>query len=322
MGDQAPYSRKGEAAFLRLNGVARRCNRGLRHATLALRVIQAGNGGLDNGQPGGTNSDTIAQRQPDSMIPLSDENPTLRTPLMTYGLIGLTIASWIFVQGAGFDERVLAASVCNLGLVPGELTGRAPLGLAVPIGPGMACVVDNLAINYLTPVTSIFLHGGWGHLAGNLLFFWVFGNNVEDSMGRFRFLAFYLLCGVAAGITHIVITPGSPIPTVGASGAISGILGAYLLLYPRVRVNMLFFIFVVRIRAWLVLLWWFFLQVMSGLPDLSPLRREVVTGGVAVWAHIGGFVAGVLLVKLFENPGLVQRRTLVSDARGVWEGPG
>ena len=258
------------------------------------------------------------------MIPIGDENPTLRTPWMTYGFLAVTAATWLVVQGAGFDQAQLAASVCNLGLVPGELTGRAPLGQAIPIGPRMACIVDNEPINVLTPITSMFLHGGWMHLIGNMLFLWVFGNNVEDSMGRLRFVAFYIICGIAAAVAHIIVTPSSPVPTVGASGAISGILGAYLLLYPRVRVKMLFifiiFFKVFRIPAWIVLLWWFMIQVLTGLPELSPMRREVISGGVAVWAHIGGFVTGLVLVKLFENPDLVQRRTMVSDARGAWEG--
>jgi membrane associated rhomboid family serine protease len=255
------------------------------------------------------------------MIPISDENPTLRTPVMTYLLLAAIFASWVFVQGAGFDQQVLAASVCNLGMVPGELTGRAPLGLAIPIGPQMACVVDDLSINLLTPLTSMFLHGGWGHILGNALFLWVFGNNIEDSMGRVRFLVFYLLCGLAAAGAHVLVQPGSPVPTVGASGAISGILGAYLLLYPRVRVKMLFIwiiiVQIIRVPAWLVLIWWFVIQLLTGLPELLQVSPEV-SGGVAVWAHVGGFIAGVVLVKLFENPNLVRRRTSIGDARAVW----
>ena len=202
------------------------------------------------------------------MIPIADENPTLRTPVMTYVLLLLLVGTWVLFQGAGLDVNTLAASVCNYGMVPGELTGLAPLGSGVPIGPNLACVVDDLAINRFTPLTSMFLHGGWGHLLGNMLFFWVFGNNVEDSMGRGRFLLFYLLCGLAAAAAHVLISPTSPVPTVGASGAISGILGAYLILYPQVRVKMLFIIFVVPVRAWLVLIWWFMWEVLSGLPEL------------------------------------------------------
>jgi len=130
-------------------------------------------------------------------------------------IVALIVGSWIFLQGAGFNEMSLVASVCNLGLVPGEITGLARLGDAVPIAPGVACIVDAEPVNYLTPITSMFLHGGWGHLFGNLVFFWVFGNNVEDSMGRARFAVFYLLCGLAAAGAHVVVDPRSIIPTVG-----------------------------------------------------------------------------------------------------------
>ena len=246
------------------------------------------------------------------MIPISDDNPTLRTPVVTYLTLALTWGVWVFIQGAGLDTRALAASVCNLGLVPGELTGLAPRGLAVPLGDGLACVVDAEPINRYTPLTSMFLHGGWGHLIGNSLFLWVFGNNVEDSMGRLRFVVFYVVCGLAAAAAHVLLDPGSPIPTVGASGAISGVMGAYLILYPRVRVNMLFiliiFIQIIPLPAWAVLIWWFFLQLLSGLPQLASLEQEV-SGGVAVWAHIGGFVAGVVLIKLFENRRFTRERT-------------
>jgi membrane associated rhomboid family serine protease len=255
------------------------------------------------------------------MIPISDDNPTLRTPVMTYLIAGVTLATWILVQGGGFDATHLAATVCDYGLVPGEVTHRAPLGTTVPIGPGLGCQVDDLPINYLTPLTSMFLHGSWGHILGNLLFFWVFGNNIEDSMGKGRFLIFYLVCGLAAAATHVMLDPGSPVPTVGASGAISGIMGAYLVLYPRVRVKMLFPIVIIpvffRIPAWLVLIWWFALQVLTGLPQLMQLNPEV-SGGVAVWAHVGGFVAGALLIRFFESDEMVRRRTLVADAKGVW----
>ena len=251
------------------------------------------------------------------MIPISDENPTLRTPYMTWLLLGAMFAVWLVVQGAGLDALRLGASVCNYGLVPGELTHRAALGMAVPIGPGLACVVDAEPINVLTPLTSMFLHGSWGHILGNALFFWVFGNNVEDSMTRGRFLVFYLVCGLAAAAVHVLVSPTSPVPTVGASGAISGILGAYLVLYPRVRVNMLFifiiFFKIIPIPAWLVLIWWFAVQVITGLPELSPMRPDV-SGGVAVWAHVGGFVAGMALIRFFESEPRVLERTAIRHA--------
>ncbi len=244
------------------------------------------------------------------MIPIGDDNPTLRTPIATYVIVVLILASWILLQGAGFNEMSLVASVCNLGLVPGEITKLARIGDGIPIAPGVACIVDDQAVNYLTPVTSMFLHGGWGHLLGNALYLWVFGNNVEDSMGRWRFLAFYLLCGLAAAAAHVAVEPGSPVPTVGASGAISGVLGGYLLLYPRVRVRTYFPpIFLFHVPAWVVLILWFGSQVLTGLPQLSPMRPEV-SSGVAVWAHIGGFVAGAVLIKLFENRRYTSQRTM------------
>jgi membrane associated rhomboid family serine protease len=246
------------------------------------------------------------------LLPISDENPTLRFPLVTVLLLTAMVAVWVLVQGAGLDAGALAASVCNLGLVPGELTHRARIGTAIPIGPGLACLVDDEAVNILTPLTSMFLHGGWMHLLGNGLFLWIFGNNVEDSMGRFRFLVFYLVCGLAAAGAQIFMNPASPVPMVGASGAISGVLGAYLLLYPRVRVKV-FFWFIILIRifylpAWLVLLSWIGVQIFSALPQLSKVSSEV-SSGVAVFAHIGGFAAGVILVHLFVNKELVGERT-------------
>jgi membrane associated rhomboid family serine protease len=175
---------------------------------------------------------------------------------------------------------------------------------------GLYCLVDNDAVNILTPVLSMFLHGSWAHLLGNGLFLWVFGNNVEDSMGRMRYLAFYLLCGIAAAAAQIAIDPASPAPMVGASGAISGVLGAYLILYPRVRVHVFVGFFLLSLPAYFVLLMWIGLQLLSGLPQLSSVHH-VASTGVAVWAHIGGFFAGVVLVKLFENRELVAARTYI-----------
>jgi membrane associated rhomboid family serine protease len=246
------------------------------------------------------------------MIPLSDDNPTLRTPAVTIGLLVAIAAAWVVAQGAGLDPRTLMASVCNLGMVPGEITGAAKPGTALPIGGGMACVVDAEPVNWLTPITSMFLHGSWAHLLGNGLFLWVFGNNIEDSMGRLRFLAFYLVCGLAGAAAQVAVDPASPVPVVGASAAISGVMGAYLVLYPRVRVNMLF-IFVIIFKviplpAWAVLIYWLVLQVLGVLPQFSGPASEPA-GGVAFMGHVGGFVAGVLLVKLFEDRRLVDVRT-------------
>lgn len=249
------------------------------------------------------------------VFPLGVEQPTLRVPIVTIGLLAVLGAVWVLVQGAGLDATALAASVCDLGLVAGEITQRASLGTAVAIGPGMACVVDDHPVNVLTPITSMFLHGSWAHLLGNGLFLWVFGRNVEDSMGRLRFFAFYLLCGLAAAAAQVVADPASPVPMVGASGAISGVMGAYLVLYPATRVRMLFvfiiFFRVFRLPAWLVLLYWFAVQMLAALPELAGAQKEVA-GGVAVMAHVGGFIAGVALIKLFENRDLV-------DQHRAWE---
>jgi len=235
------------------------------------------------------------------MIPLGDDVRLVRRPAMTYLLLAVTWAVWLFVQQAGFDPQVLAATVCNFGMVPGELTHRAAIGFAVPIGERMVCVVDNNRINVLTPLLSIFLHGGWGHIIGNSIYLLVFGKAVESSMGSMRFLVFYLVCGLVAAASHIAVNAASAIPTVGASGAISGILGGYLLLYPRARIRMYFPpIFFFSIPAVLVLLFWFGEQLLAGLPQLSAMDREVM-GGVAVWAHVGGFLAGVLLIRLFAK---------------------
>jgi membrane associated rhomboid family serine protease len=196
------------------------------------------------------------------------------------------------------------------GIVPGEITNQAVVGTQIPIGPGLACVVDREPVNVVTPLTSMFLHGSWGHLLGNALFLWVFGRNVEDSMGRLRFLLFYVLCGLAAAAAQVLVNPISPVPMVGASGAISGVLGGYLVLYPRVRVRVLFvwfvFIQIFRIPAYLLLLWWIAYQVLLGLPQLMALDSEV-SSGVAFWAHIGGFVAGLMTIKLFSRRDYVER---------------
>ncbi len=257
------------------------------------------------------------------MIPIGDDNPTLRTPWMTLLILAGTLGVWVLGQGGGLDELRLAESVCNLGMVPAELLRTQPVGFAVPMGPDLACVVDDEPINWLTPITSMFLHGSWTHLLGNALFLWVFGNNVEDSMGPLRFLLFYLLCGALAAAAHVAAAPTSPIPTVGASGAISGVLGAYLVLYPRARVKLLFyfllFVRVIKVPAWIALLWWLAFQVISGLPQLS---RSEMSGGVAFWAHIGGFVAGVALVKLFEDPALVGERRRIRAQRYAPDVPG
>ena len=237
------------------------------------------------------------------MFPIRDDNPTLGAPAITVVLIGLNVAAWILVQGMG-AEPTLSQSVCELGLIPGELLGRIPEGYTLPMSREMSCVIG--PPHWYTPLSSMFLHGGWLHLIGNMWFLWLFGNNVEDSMGHARYLVFYLLCGLAAASAQTLVNPNSAIPMVGASGAISGVMGAYIVLYPRVRIHMLIFLgfFITRavVPAYVMLGYWLLLQIVGGLPALAE-----ESGGVAFWAHAGGFLAGAVLVLVFRDEDLAAR---------------
>ena len=232
------------------------------------------------------------------IFPLRDENPTSRLPIATYTIIGLNILVWVFVQGVGFDPG-LSDSICRFGLVPGDLLENIGAGQRLRISDSMLCSFDGSA-NVTTLVTSMFMHGGWMHIIGNMWFLWVFGDNVEDVMGPVRFVVFYLLAGLMAAAAQISTDVGSIVPMVGASGAIGGVMGAYALLYPHARVQSLvflgFFITTVGVPAVFILGWWFVIQLLSGLPALGAAG-----GGVAFWAHIGGFVAGLVLVTLFRR---------------------
>ena len=249
------------------------------------------------------------------MFPYKDENPTYLTPVVTVGFVVVNLLAWVLVQGAG-SEQALAESVCELGLIPGELLGRLPEGYELPIGRDMACVMTGTPA-WHTAVTSMFLHGGWFHLLGNMWFLWVFGNNIEDAMGHARFVVFYLVCGLLAAAAQVASGPSSPVPMVGASGAISGVMGAYLVLYPRVRVHTIIFlgIFLTRVTlpAWMMLLYWAFFQVLGSLPAIASRQTG---GGVAFMAHLGGFVAGVVLIKLFAKPEFVDRHRRPVAVRG------
>jgi membrane associated rhomboid family serine protease len=195
--------------------------------------------------------------------------------------------------------------VCRFGLIAGELTGSVPAGTAVEIGEGVRCITD-AAFPALNIVTSMFMHGGWLHLLGNMWFLYLFGNNVEDSMGHARFLIFYVLSGAVAALAQVFLDPASVIPMVGASGAISGVMGGYLVLYPRVRVFTFvpvgFFMMSMALPAWTMLIYWLVLQLLGGATAMAGSRG----GGVAFWAHIGGFVAGLVLVKLFARSDYVR----------------
>jgi membrane associated rhomboid family serine protease len=250
------------------------------------------------------------------MFPYHDENETQRPAVVSLTLIGLCTVTWVLVQGAG-AELPLARAVCNFGLIPGELTGLLGPGAGFPMGERLACYTDP-GPQYFNIFSSMFLHGGWMHLLGNMWFLWLFGNNVEDSMTRPRFLAFYLLCGIAAALAQVFAQPDSIVPMVGASGAISGVMGGYLVLYPRVRVYTLVpvgLFITVALPAWAMLIYWMVLQVAGGVMSISAEG-----GGVAFWAHIGGFVAGVVLIKFFVRSNhLMAHQAHQYRPRNVWQ---
>jgi membrane associated rhomboid family serine protease len=233
------------------------------------------------------------------VFPYHDENQTLRTPVITMTLIAANVLMWLLVQGAG-STLPLARSVCELGLIPGELTASVAPGTRFPMGEGLVCLTDP-GRQVPNVLTSMFLHGSWMHLLGNMWFLWLFGNNIEDSMTRPRFLAFYVLTGLGAALAQVASDPASKVPMVGASGAISGVMGAYLVLFPRVRVFTLvplgFILTTLALPAWVMLIYWAFLQFAGGVTSIVGEQA----GGVAFWAHLGGFIVGVVLVKVFER---------------------
>ncbi|NDV02616.1 rhomboid family intramembrane serine protease [Pseudoroseicyclus tamaricis] len=206
------------------------------------------------------------------MFPIRDHNPSERTPYVTWVLMAANIGVWLLQMAMVQSDEALAFLYYNYAMIPARITnGEA----------------------YHTLLTSIFLHAGFMHLAGNMLFLWIFGDNLEDQMGHGPFLLFYLAAGVGAGLAQFLAAPWSPIPTVGASGAIAGVMGGYLLLFPRARVDMLLFlVFIIRIfrwPAWVMLIVWFGIQLVSGVG--APADQ----GGVAYWAHAGGFALGLVL---------------------------
>ncbi len=206
------------------------------------------------------------------MLPIRDHNPSERTPYVTYGLMALNIA--VFLYGYAFitSDQALNKFYYDYAMIPARISQGA---------------------NYLSLMTSIFMHAGLMHLAGNMLFLWIFGDNLEDVMGHIPFLIFYLICGVGADIAQFAFDAHSPIATVGASGAIAGLMGGYLLLYPKAKVDififLIIFIRIVPVPAWLMLGVWFGLQVFNGI------SADMSGGGVAYWAHAGGFVVGFIL---------------------------
>jgi membrane associated rhomboid family serine protease len=210
------------------------------------------------------------------MIPLRDNNPTRRTPILTIILIIINVA--VFLYTNSLSARAQALVFRDYGLIPLKITAALS------------------ATTAQTFITSMFLHGGWLHIAGNMLFLWIFGNNIEDRLGKIRFILFYVVCGILAGLAQIAIDPKSPIPEIGASGAIAGVLGGYIVLFPRAKVKTLIFIWyfirIADISAVWVLGLWFVLQVANGFTAYGQ-------SDVAFFAHIGGFIAGAILIKVF-----------------------
>jgi membrane associated rhomboid family serine protease len=219
-------------------------------------------------------------------IPISDENPTTRTPWATYTLIGLNVLVWFFELSRGVFQ-----STFDYGAIPSWVLHHLRDGvLRFGIEQGPVTLHQEVPWPW-TVVTSMFMHGGWLHIIGNMWFLWIFGDNVEEAMGSVKYIAFYLLCGLAAAMAQVLSSPASQVPMVGASGAIAGVLGAYIVLYPHARVRCLWILFIiittVYVPAWLLLGIWF-------------ISQFIIPGeGVAWMAHVGGFVTGFLLVRLF-----------------------
>jgi membrane associated rhomboid family serine protease len=227
------------------------------------------------------------------MIPIRDDQPRFSTPYVNYFLIALNTAVFLLEWLVGTqNQRALNAFLYQFGVVPRQVTG---LLTGTPVFNPVAAIVPMF--------TSMFLHGSWMHVIGNMWFLWIFGDNIEDYLGHFKFLTFYLISGVAAALAQIALTPSSPVPSVGASGAIAGVLGAYFILYPRARVLTwfpLFFFF--YLPAWVMLGYWFLVQFLSGAATSISASAQT-SGGIAFWAHVGGFVAGIVLIKVFpERP--------------------
>jgi membrane associated rhomboid family serine protease len=226
------------------------------------------------------------------MLPIGDDNEHSGIAFVTIGLIIVNALAW-FLELSQPSGAALQSFIEAWGVVPREYSAGQDLPPSIPYP------------FWTTLLTSMFLHGGWGHLGGNMLFLWIFGDNIEHRIGHLRFLLFYLVCGLAAGIAHILFNSGSSIPTVGASGAISGVLGGYLLLFPRNRVYVLTWGGVAAVPAMLMLGFWILMQFLNGFGAVAETPE---TGGVAYLAHIGGFVAGMVMAPLFSPRQYVRSR--------------
>ena len=231
------------------------------------------------------------------MIPIGDENAgTITKPYVNLTLIGLCVLVFLyefFLPPARFEDFIF-----QYGAIPAEITHGE---------------------NLISLLTSMFLHGGWWHLIGNMLFLWVFGDNIEDAMGHVSYLLFYILCGLAAAMAQVLLDTNSTIPIVGASGAISGVMGAYIVLFPHGRIRALVFFGyfgqVILVPAWVMIGIWFALQIFGGFAALGGVDQ----GGVAFWAHVGGFIAGTVLVWLFRDRDAVARQNAVRETHNAWQ---
>ena len=224
------------------------------------------------------------------MLPLKDDQPRYSTPYVNYFLIGLNILIYTF-QWLQMMEDPRGAELFA------RQFGEVPAHLAAFLAGSPRYTLQDVVLPFFT---SMFLHGSWMHVLSNMWFLFIFGDNVEDYLGHFSYLMFYVLCGLLAMGAQVAISPHSNVPTLGASGAIAGILGAYFVVYPRARVLTWFFVFVLYLPAWVVLGEWFVVQFLQGAQTVSvAMRRDV--GGVAFWAHVGGFIAGVVMIKIFPE---------------------
>jgi membrane associated rhomboid family serine protease len=242
------------------------------------------------------------------VFPLKDNIPTRRFPVLTVLVMAVNVVVYFFLQEGGWSLPADDTGAVEYGAIPFEITHPGDQCLLVSGGTEIACgdvQGEDLPPTWLTILTSMFMHGSILHLAGNMLFLWIFGNNIEDSMSKWRFVLFYVLGGVAAVLAQTALDPDSAIPTIGASGAIAAVLGGYALLYPRARVVTLIliviFFTIVELPALLVLGGWFLLQVLYGAADVAQPVSDGGGGGVAFFAHIGGFVFGLAAIKLFAN---------------------
>jgi len=236
------------------------------------------------------------------LMPIGDDNADRNiTPYVTYALIAINIAVFVFLQLPS-DAFTYAFST-----IPREITTGRDLVGPTPIGREFIVHQPGPQPIQLTILTAMFMHGGWGHLLGNMLYLWIFGDNVEDAMGHIKFLIFYVLCGIAATLAHIYSAPNSIIPSLGASGAIAGVLGGYLLMFPTRSVRVLVgYLGIIMVPAIVVIGLWIVMQFMSGLGSIA-VTDQSEGGGVAYWAHIGGAIAGLILVSFFRNPQTRQR---------------